>query len=169
MAFAKRRFPLTVGAEAAARSMAVGDGVTGFAPGDRVVPYRRAGLRHLPSLPRRDARTCARTSPACAASISTASPQELTNHPARLAVRIPDGVDDCAMPPASPVAYATVEHMLFDNAQLEPGEIILVHAGGSGIGSIAIRDRQGDRLHRHHHRRQRRTRRRRRARLAPTM
>ena len=37
------------------------------------------------------------------------------------------------------VAYATVEHMLFDNAQLEPGETILVHAGGSGIGSIAIR------------------------------
>ena len=29
--------------------------------------------------------------------------------------------------------------MLFDNAKLEPGETILVHAGGSGIGSIAIR------------------------------
>jgi NADPH:quinone reductase-like Zn-dependent oxidoreductase len=29
--------------------------------------------------------------------------------------------------------------MLFDNARLEPGETILVHAGGSGIGSIAIR------------------------------
>ena len=37
------------------------------------------------------------------------------------------------------VAYGTVEHMLFDNAQLEPGETVLVHAGGSGIGSIAIR------------------------------
>jgi NADPH:quinone reductase-like Zn-dependent oxidoreductase len=29
--------------------------------------------------------------------------------------------------------------MLFDNAGLEPGEWVLVHAGGSGIGSIAIR------------------------------
>jgi NADPH:quinone reductase-like Zn-dependent oxidoreductase len=28
--------------------------------------------------------------------------------------------------------------MLFDNARLEPGEWILVQAGGSGIGSIAI-------------------------------
>jgi alcohol dehydrogenase len=28
--------------------------------------------------------------------------------------------------------------MLFDNARLEPGETILVHAGGSGIGSAAI-------------------------------
>ena len=37
------------------------------------------------------------------------------------------------------VAYGTVEHMLFDNAHLEPGETVLVHAGGSGIGSIAIR------------------------------
>jgi alcohol dehydrogenase len=28
--------------------------------------------------------------------------------------------------------------MLFDNARLEPGETVLVHAGGSGIGSVAI-------------------------------
>ena len=64
--------------------------------------------------------------------------QELTNHPARLTAKLPDGVDlrDAA---CVAVAYATVEHMLFDNAQLEPGEWILVHAGGSGIGSIAIR------------------------------
>jgi NADPH:quinone reductase-like Zn-dependent oxidoreductase len=63
--------------------------------------------------------------------------QDLTNHPARLVVKIPSGVDlrDAA---TVPVAYATVEHMLFDNARLEPGEWILVQAGGSGIGSIAI-------------------------------
>jgi NADPH:quinone reductase-like Zn-dependent oxidoreductase len=29
--------------------------------------------------------------------------------------------------------------MLFDNAQLEAGETILVHAGGSGIGTIAVK------------------------------
>lgn len=28
--------------------------------------------------------------------------------------------------------------MLFDNAKLLPGETILVHAGGSGIGTVAI-------------------------------
>src|SRR3546814_2317307 len=28
--------------------------------------------------------------------------------------------------------------MLFDNAKLEPGETILVHAAGSGVGSTAI-------------------------------
>jgi NADPH:quinone reductase-like Zn-dependent oxidoreductase len=29
--------------------------------------------------------------------------------------------------------------MLFDNAKLEPGETVLVHAGGSGIGTAAIK------------------------------
>src|ERR1700757_3762028 len=39
MAFAKRRFPLSVGAEAACEVVAVGEAVAGLAPGDRVVPY----------------------------------------------------------------------------------------------------------------------------------
>src|SRR5262249_37628496 len=39
----------------------------------------------------------------------------------------------------APVAYSTVEHMLFDNAKLEPGETILVQAGGSGVGTGAVR------------------------------
>ncbi len=39
MAFAKRLYPLVVGAEAAGEVVAVGEGVTGLAPGDRVVPY----------------------------------------------------------------------------------------------------------------------------------
>ena len=38
----------------------------------------------------------------------------------------------------APVAYSTVQHMLFDNAKLQPGETVLVHAAGSGIGTAAI-------------------------------
>jgi NADPH:quinone reductase-like Zn-dependent oxidoreductase len=38
----------------------------------------------------------------------------------------------------APIAFATVQHMLFDNAKLEPGESVLVHAGGSGVGTAAI-------------------------------
>ena len=37
------------------------------------------------------------------------------------------------------VTFGTVQHMLFDNAKLERGETVLVHAGGSGIGTAAIR------------------------------
>ena len=37
------------------------------------------------------------------------------------------------------ITFSTVEHMLFDNAKLEAGETVLVHAGGSGIGTAAIR------------------------------
>jgi alcohol dehydrogenase len=64
--------------------------------------------------------------------------RELVNLPARLVVPVPAGVGfrDAA---CAPIAFATVEHMLFDNAKLEPGETILVHAGGSGIGTVAIK------------------------------
>src|SRR5256714_13669846 len=39
MAFAKRRLPLVVGVEAAGEIAAIGEGVTAFKPGDRVVAY----------------------------------------------------------------------------------------------------------------------------------
>ena len=39
----------------------------------------------------------------------------------------------------TPIAFSTVQHMLFDNAKLAPGETVLVHAGGSGIGTAAIK------------------------------
>ena len=63
--------------------------------------------------------------------------QEKINLPARLLVPAPPGVTDIGAAVA-PVTFGTVEHMLFDNARLQPGETILVHAGGSGIGSAAI-------------------------------
>jgi alcohol dehydrogenase len=57
---------------------------------------------------------------------------------ARLVIAVPPGIGfrDAA---CAPVAFSTVQHMLFDNARLEPGESVLVHAGGSGIGSVAIK------------------------------
>lgn len=137
MAFAKRQYPLTVGAEASAEVVAVGSRVTTIKPGDRVVPYAaltcgtcRACLRGRDNL-------CENVGGVRGFHVSGFA-EDLTNHPARLLVKIPDAVSlqDAA---CVAVAYGTVEHMLFDNAQLEAGETILVHAGGSGIGSIAIR------------------------------
>src|SRR5271165_1070004 len=137
MAFAKRQFPLSVGAEAACEVVAVGDGVTTLAPGDRVVPYAALVCGTCPACMRGRENLCENVAGVRGFHVDGFA-QELTNHPARLVVKLPDAVSlrDAA---CVPVAYATVEHMLFDNAKLEPGEWILVHAGGSGIGSIAIR------------------------------
>ena len=137
MAFAKRQYPLAVGAEAACEVLSVGEGVTTVRPGDRVVPFSamvcgvcRECLRHRENL-------CENVAGVRGFHIDGYA-QEITNHPARLLVKIPDAVEtrDAA---CVAVAYATVEHMLFDNAQLEPGETVLVQAGGSGIGTIAVR------------------------------
>jgi NADPH:quinone reductase-like Zn-dependent oxidoreductase len=137
MAFAKRLFPLTVGAEAAGEVVAVGDGVTALKPGDRVIPFSAMTCGVCRFCTRGQENLCTDVGGVRGFHIDGFA-QDIANHPARLLVRIPDGValNDAA---CVPVAYATVEHMLFDNAQLEPGEWVLVHAGGSGIGSIAIR------------------------------
>jgi NADPH:quinone reductase-like Zn-dependent oxidoreductase len=137
MAFAKRLYPLTVGAEAAGEVVSVGRNVTHVRPGDRVVPYSALTCGVCAACRRGRDNLCENVGGVRGFHIDGFA-QDLTNHPARLVVPIPVGVDwqDAA---CVAVAYGTVEHMLFDNAQLEPGETILIHAGGSGIGSIAIR------------------------------
>ena len=137
MAFAKRRYPLSVAAEAAGEVAVVGEGVTDVAPGDRVVPYGALTCGVCKPCTQGRDNLCENVAGVRGFHVDGFA-QELTNHPARLLVKIPDAVDwhDAA---CVAVAYGTVEHMLFDNAKLEPGEWILVHAGGSGIGSIAIR------------------------------
>jgi NADPH:quinone reductase-like Zn-dependent oxidoreductase len=137
MAFAKRLYPLTVAAEASCEVAAVGAGVTNVVPGDRVVPFGALTCGTCPACLRGRDNLCENVAGVRGFHIDGFA-QDLTNHPARLLVKIPDGVSirDAA---CVAVAYGTVEHMLFDNAQLEPGETVLVHAGGSGIGSIAIR------------------------------
>jgi NADPH:quinone reductase-like Zn-dependent oxidoreductase len=136
MAFAKRQFPLSVGAEAACEVVAVGDDVAHYRPGDHVVPYAALVCGTCRACIRGRENLCENVAGVRGFHVDGFA-QEFTNHPARLTAKLPDGVDlrDAA---CVAVAYATVEHMLFDNAQLEPDEWILVHAGGSGIGSIAI-------------------------------
>jgi NADPH:quinone reductase-like Zn-dependent oxidoreductase len=137
MAFAKRKLPVVVGAEAVGEIVATGDGVTEFRAGDLVVPYGaltcgvcaacRAGRDNL----------CENVNGLAGFHVDGYA-RDLYNWPARLTIIVPAGV---AVPDAAcaPLTFATVEHMLFDNAKLEAGETVLVHAGGSGIGSAAIR------------------------------
>jgi len=137
MAFAKRKLPLTVAAEAAGEVVAVGDGVAHLRPGQRVVPFGAITCGTCRACREGRDNLCENVGGVRGFHIDGFA-QELTNHPARLLLPVPDGVDlrDAA---CTAVAYGTVEHMLFDNARLEAGEWILVHAGGSAIGSIAIR------------------------------
>ena len=137
MAFAKRTLPLIVGVEAAGEIARVGPGVTSCRLGDRVVAYGaltcgtckacRAGRDNL----------CENVASIMGFHVDGFA-RELVNMPARLIVPIPHNVSyrDAA---CAPVAFGTVQHMLFDNAKLEPGETILIQAGGSGIGTTAIK------------------------------
>ena len=136
MAFAKRKMPLVVGAEASGFVEAIGPGVSSLLPGQLVSIYgaRTCGL----CKPCREGRDnlCEHVSGVHGFHLDGFA-QEKVNLPARLLVPAPPGCSPIAAALA-PVTFGTVEHMLFDNAKLEPGETILVHAGGSGIGSAAI-------------------------------
>ncbi|MBL8579565.1 MAG: zinc-binding dehydrogenase [Mesorhizobium sp.] len=136
MAFAKRKLPLTIGAEASGEVAAVGPGVSGLLPGQLVSIYgaRTCGLCKACREGRDN--LCEHVSGVHGFHLDGFA-QEKINLPARLLVPAPPGVDAVGAAVA-PVTFGTVEHMLFDNAKLQPGETILVHAGGSGIGTAAI-------------------------------
>lgn len=137
MAFAQRTLPLVVGAEASGEVVAVGPGVAGWKVGDRAVPYGARTCGHC--APCREGRdNLCENVQGVAGFHCDGFARERANVAARLLVRVPDGVsfEDAA---CATVTFGTVEHMLFDNAGLKPGETILVQAAGSGIGSVAIR------------------------------
>ncbi|MEM9104727.1 MAG: zinc-binding dehydrogenase [Pseudomonadota bacterium] len=136
MAFAKRKLPLVIGAEASGEVETIGPGVSSVLPGQLVSIYgaRTCGLCR-PSREGRD-NLCENVSGVHGFHLDGFA-QERINMPARLLVPAPPGVDAIGAALA-PVTFGTVEHMLFDNALLEPGETILIQAGGSGIGTAAI-------------------------------
>ena len=136
MAFAKRQLPLVVGAEASGEIAAVG-GSTNFKAGDKVVMYGAMTCGRCVACREGRDNLCENVAGIMGFHIDGFA-RDLINLPARLVIPVPNGVSlrDAA---CAPIAFGTVEHMLFDNARLKPGETILVHAGGSGIGSVAIK------------------------------
>jgi alcohol dehydrogenase len=137
MAFAKRKLPVVVGAEAAGEITSVGAGVTAFKPGDPVVMYGAMTCGVCKACREGRDNLCENVAGIMGFHIDGFARERL-NMPARLVIPVPAGVSmvDAA---CAPIAFSTVQHMLFDNAKLEPGETILVHAGGSGIGTAAIK------------------------------
>jgi alcohol dehydrogenase len=136
MAFAKRKMPLVVGAEAAGTIAATGPD-SSLKPGDAVVMYGAMTCGHCRACREGRDNLCENVGGIMGFHLDGFA-RDLVNMPARLVIPVPAGVAarDAA---CAPIAFSTVQHMLFDNARLEPGETILVHAGGSGIGTVAIK------------------------------
>src|SRR5512145_1425569 len=104
----KPAFPFVPGAEIAGVVREVGDGVRGFAPGDRV--FATAGLGGF---------------------------AEVALAPAAAAYRLPDGMS-FAEGAAFPIVYPTAYAGLVFRAALKPGEDLLVHAAAGGVGIAAV-------------------------------
>ncbi|ESR24261.1 zinc-binding dehydrogenase [Lutibaculum baratangense] len=136
MAFAKRKLPLVIGAEAAGEVASVGEGVEGFAPGEKVVPYGALTCGECRACREGRDNLCENVGGVMGFHVDGFA-REYANMPARLLVKVPNGVE-AAEAACAGIGFGTVQHMLFDNAKLQPGETILVHAGGSGIGTAAI-------------------------------
>ena len=136
MAFAKRKMPVVVGVEAAGEIAAIGSNAADFKPGDRVVMYGGITCGACRACKQGRDNLCENVAGIMGFHVDGFA-RDLLNLPARLVIPVPDGVSwrDAA---CAPIAFATVQHMLFDNAKLEAGESVLVHAGGSGIGTAAI-------------------------------
>ncbi len=100
------KFPHIVGAEGAGTVIAVGSGVTLFAPGDRVLWTESAG-----------------------------SYADVMTLPAAQALRVPDGVDlDVAC--AAALQGLTAHYLCRSAYPVQPGEDVLVHAGAGGVGLL---------------------------------
>jgi synaptic vesicle membrane protein VAT-1 len=100
--------PMVVGYEVAGHVDAVGPGVTGFAIGDRVVALTRFG-----------------------------GYSEVVVVPAGLCFRVPGELSD-AEAASIPVTYLTAALALYRMAAITPGETVLVHNAGGGVGIAAI-------------------------------
>src|SRR6202046_2137064 len=137
MAFAHRQLPLIGGVEAAGEISAVGADVSEFKIGDRVVAYGALTCGTCRACREGRDNLCENVGGIMGFHLDGFA-RDFVNMSARLVIPVPKGVSfrDAA---CAPVAFSTVQHMLFDNAKLEPGETILVQAGGSGIGTAAIK------------------------------
>ncbi|MEA1673285.1 NADP-dependent oxidoreductase [Nitrospirillum sp. BR 11163] len=110
-AFFPLAFPYTLGSDLSGTIEVVGDGVSGWRAGDRVV---------------------ARTAPTSGGALA-----EFALVPADHLVRLADAVT-FKRAAGVPTAAGTAWQALFEVARLGAGQTILIHAGAGGVGSFAI-------------------------------
>ncbi len=100
--------PHIVGYQAAGTVKAVGDGVTGFTVGQKVV-----------------------------ATTGNGSHAELLSVPARSAYALPAAMD-INVAASIPIEFGTADDCLFEFGHLQAGETVLIQAGASGVGLAAV-------------------------------
>ncbi|UTH76438.1 zinc-binding dehydrogenase [Chromobacterium sp. IIBBL 290-4] len=137
MAFAKRTLPLTVGAEGVGRVVSVGTDSDLDLIGRAMAIYPSFFCGRCPACVKGRENLCSQSGGVMGFHRHGVA-ADFVDVPVSMLVPVPDGVE-LAHAACVPVTFATVYHMLVDNARLERGESILVQAGGSGIGSTAIR------------------------------
>ena len=133
------RFPIelphVLGIEVVGRISALGDGVTGWQVGDRVMPYIMGTCG--------ECRYCATgreslcLTPGFISFSTGGGYAERLACPARQLLPVPDELGD-AEAAAFQVAFGTAWHMLFTRGRLQAGETVLVNSVGSGVGSAAV-------------------------------
>jgi NADPH:quinone reductase-like Zn-dependent oxidoreductase len=132
----RRTEPRIPGADIAGVVRAVGPGVRTRAPGDRVVlfPFVACGQCYA-CLSGRDNLCEARG--AAFGSSRDGGLAEYATAPEWNAVPVPPGL---SLPEAAsvPIAFLTAWHMVGTRARVRPGETVLVHAAGSGVGMAAV-------------------------------
>ncbi|WP_375196242.1 NADPH:quinone oxidoreductase family protein [Sphingobium sp.] len=104
----KPALPFVPGSEAAGHVAALGEGVEGFAVGDRVIAFTGSGAF-----------------------------AEQVRVPATQVWPVPAGVD-LAVAAGIAITYGTSCHALKDRAALQPGETLLVLGAGGGVGLTAV-------------------------------
>ena len=137
MAFAKRKMPQAAGVEASGEVVALGEGATRFRIGQKVTMYGADTCGHCKACREGRDNLCENVAGIMGFHIDGFGRERL-NRLERLCVAVPDEVS-FEQAACAPIGFGTVQHMLFDNAKLQPGESILIHAGGSGIGTAAIK------------------------------
>jgi len=104
----KPELPFTPGVEAAGEVTEIGEGVTGLSVGDRVIVKMRHGAY---------------------ADEAMVSPSQVIPLPSTF---------DYAEGATFLAAHGTAYHALIDRGQVRPGEVLLVHGAGGGVGLAAV-------------------------------